>query len=365
MIEVVEMFRTKNIKPEEQIFHNVTINVYPKRIHFNKISYWKKNLRTLLSFRLLEKKYNKKLSEISLDEITDYLAGKRVLKIKDLSDSIKRNGVRVPMIVLEDGTLLDGNRRYFACNYLLKKSKEANKPVPLVLKSIPVWIIRNKDVNPILIQKILAEANFVDDHKVEWSADVSAKVIYDQFMSLKKAKLSKGKIYEELFDIYGVEKKTVDDYVDTIKLSFEFIKFASRKEKDRYREILQDKFLYFWEFKNKAYSKRLALDEDKEMPKLKKLFFKMMANDKFNNFKQVEPMIRSIRDGDTWKILTSSGGSKIDQIEAIYKEEKAIKSAEDKIRNFVRWLDKSDSSSFSRASYKLLGGLAEKLEKTT
>jgi len=355
------MISIKGIRPVKQLFHNIYINVYPKEVRFEKIAFWKYNLRTVLPFSLLEKEFNKELSQISLEDIADFLVEQRNLKIRDLAQSIERNGVRVPLIILKDGTLLDGNRRYFACYYLLKQTTAAGKHRPRALDCIPVWVIKNEDVDYKTKQKILAEANFVPDYKVEWTLDVKAKVIYDYYISCVKSKISREKIYKEILDVYSVDKSTVDAYVESVRLSKEFIKFAPRNQKDRYREILQDKFLYFWEFRDKAFTKTLNLNK-KEILALKKMFFTMLAHDRLKNYKQVEPMIRAIKDEYEWKMLTESSGSKIDQIEALYKEKKAIKSAEDKIRNFLRWLTHADASSFTKAAVKLIKSLGEKCQ---
>ena len=66
-------------------------------------------------------------------------------------------------------------------------------------------------------------------------------------------------------------------------------------------------------------------------------------------------MIKAVRDPYEWKLLIKSNGSKIAQVEAIYKEKKAIRSSEDKVRNFMRWLkDKAEPSLFTKATYVLL-----------
>ena len=349
------MIDISNIKPEKKLFHNEQIDVYPTSVPIEEIKFWKENLRTMLSFTLLEKRFKKKLPSISLNEIVDYLAEQRALKITKLAESIDKNGVRVPLIILEkDLTLLDGNRRYFACQYLLTKSQSENTRRPAVLDSIPVWVIKDKDINFRKQQKVLAEANFVPDYKVEWTLDVKARVIHSYFSDcIKKRGMSREAAYKEVEDVYGVESHTIDAYIGSIKLSLEFVKSAPPDEKNRYRQIVQDKFVYFWEFRDKTHTKKMGL-EVTEINELKKLFFIMMSTDRFKKMKQIEPMIRSIRDEYSWKILTDSSGSKIDQIEAMYMEQKAIRSAEDKIRNFQRWLSKYQISDFSSAAIKLL-----------
>ncbi|MDD4178648.1 MAG: hypothetical protein PHH14_01175 [Candidatus Margulisbacteria bacterium] len=359
---------TSRSRPEKKIFHNEKVDVYPTKVKFENISFWKENLRTMLSFELMAKEYKKPLAETSLEDITSYLSRKRSLELVPLAKSIKQNGVRIPLIILEDGTLLDGNRRYFACSYLLSKSKEEKGERPDILDNIPVWIIKKKDLTGKIREKILAEANFVPEYKVPWPLDVKAKVISDYFSLCIKNKMTKEAAYEEIFDVYGVEKKTVDDYYDTMRLTQEFIDSADKikadpLKKDKFREIVQEQFVYFWEFKNKSSVSTLALNAETELPELKKMFFSMMSNDRFKNIKQIEPMIRSFRDKYLWNLLIESNGSKIDQVEALYKEKKAIRSAEDKIRRFIQWLQEESINVLSKGAIKGLNELSDLCKK--
>ncbi|MBN1392459.1 MAG: hypothetical protein JW947_06620 [Sedimentisphaerales bacterium] len=346
-------------KSEKQLFHNEWLNVYPQQIGFKEIKFWPKNHRTELAFDIIEAQKGKSISKLTLAEITDFLTSRSDLKLVPLARSIEKNGVRVPMIVLDDGTLLDGNRRYFACSYISIEAKKQGKPEPDVLSKIPVWAIKTKDISDRTKQKILAEANFVEDFKVPWPLDVKAKIIDDFYKSRIREGVDKKKVYEEILDVYAVEKDEVDAYLDTIKLTKEFVSSATEKSKNKFRQIVQEQFLYFWEFRNKALRGRSPLDPQNELPKVKGLFFEMMQLQRFKNFKQVEPMIKSIRDKHAWGLLASSKGSKIDVIEALFKEEKAVKSAEDKIRNFLTWLrDKANHKRFKNTTFTLLEKLA-------
>jgi hypothetical protein len=348
------------ITPQKKLFHNARIDAYFKTVKFEDIEFWEDNYRTLLPFDLLKKDLKKKqLSQISSEKIISSIAEQKHLQIPKLADSIKRNGVKVPLIILEDGTLLDGNRRFFACGYLKAKYQEKEEARPNVLDEIPAWIIKNKDINKKLKLKILAEANFVSDYKVPWSLDVKAEVINDYYKACIEKGLSEEKAYEEIYDVFSVDSQQAKDYIDTLKLTQQFlVSGKAEAEKDRFREIVQENFVYFWEFRNKAMSGESALPVGK-LRESKRLFFTMMKNDRFKNMKQVEPMARAIHDELQWKLLVDSGGSKIDQIEAIYKEQKAIKSHEDKIRYFLNWLkrNKDDKGYFNSAAYKLLGEL--------
>ncbi len=75
-------------------------------------------------------------------------------------------------------------------------------------------------------------------------------------------------------------------------------------------------------------------------------------------------MIKAVRDPYEWKLLIKSNGSKIAQVEAMFKEQKAIRSSEDKTRNFLRWLqNKAEPSIFTKATYVLLGKLKNECAK--
>jgi len=355
---------TRGIQPQKQLFHNQRLDVYPTEVKFEDIVFWPENCRTILAFDILEAQNGKPLLHIPLDEISDFLAQRPDLQLIDLANSIRRNGVRVPLIVLDDGILLDGNRRYFACSYLRLDAQSKKQPRPEVLDHIPVWVIKSDAIDARTRFKILAEANYVRDFKVEWSLDVKAGVIHDYFQNCRNNnRLTEDETYDEIKDVFGEDKSKADAYIESVSLSQEFITSAPPEKKNEFRERVQGKFLYFWEFRNKAMRGRAALDPAKELPKVKKLFFKMIETDRFKNFKQVEPMIRAVRDEYSWELLASTQGSKIDQVEAIYKEQKAMRSAEDKLRNFLNWLRQADTQSFSKGAMKLLEELASLVSK--
>lgn len=355
---------TKGIKPEKRLFHNIKLDVYPKKISFEKIEFWRKNYRTILHIELLEAQKKKPISDLTTAEITDFLVARPELKLADLASSIEKNGVKVPLIILTNGLLLDGNRRYFACSHIFHKTKDKGLPIPEVLTEIPTFVIKMEDVDERIIQKILAEANFVQDYKVPWSLDVKAKVIADFYKSCIKNRRSSKEAYEEIQDVYSLKKTDVDAYIETMQLTDEFISGAAPTKQNDFRELVQSKFVYFWEFRDKALKGPSALDTKTELPRVKKLFFKMIATERFKNMKQVEPMIKSVRDPYLWNLLSKSQGAKMDIVEAITREQKAIKSAEDKVRNFLKWLKtKADPLTFTRATLTLLEKLVAECSK--
>lgn len=349
------------IIPKQRLFHNEKISTYELNVKFSDIKYWEGNLRTILAFEVLEAEKNRKLVDIPTEEITNFLVRRDELKLTELANSIKTNGVRTPLIILDDGTLLDGNRRYFACSYLNNMSPKSEE-VEKILSEIPVHIIKSDEIEDKQKNKILAEANYVDDLKVPWSADVKAKVISDYYKYLLNTGLTEQDVFAEIKNVYSLDKSEVKAYVETIQLTEEYLDQAKNdiQRKFKLREQVLKKFVYFWEFRNKAQNGRSALDSD-ELLNVKPIFFNMMENGFIRNVKQVETIARAYRDTDLWDILVESNGAKIDLVQAVLQEEKAIKSSEDKVRNFLRWLGKQDTNKFTKATINLLEQLSEKV----
>ncbi len=192
---MAKKIKIKGKKPKQHLFHNEWLDVYPQDVDFKDIEYWPKNLRTLLDFDLLKQEKGKNIEKLALKEITGFLVQRPDLKLGKLAKSIEVNGVRVPLIILENGRLLDGNRRFFACSHIFHKPKSEEFD-PKVLTNIPAFIIKTKDINERIEQKILAEANFVDDFRVRWPLQVRANVISKFYHECKKRKMTPKEIIE-------------------------------------------------------------------------------------------------------------------------------------------------------------------------
>lgn len=357
-VERMKKIDIQGIEPTKQLFHNEWIDVYPKKVSFDEITYWPQNLRTILAFEMLEAATKKPLKDISRKEITHYLAAQPEIKLPDLAASIKKNGVRVPLIILNDGTLLDGNRRYFACSLLqLQSGADA-------VLEIPAWVIKKDAITDIQKKKILAEANFVSDYKVDWPLDVKAKVVSELYHDCIGRGLLEEDAYHEINDIYGQSKSDVKAYVETVSLTQEYVDRAGEdvERKFQLRHQVLMKFVYFWEFRNKALRGRGALD-DNELKEVRPLFFTMIENKSFNNLKQIEPMIRSCRQASWWQMLTESQGRRIEQVDVLFRETKAIRSAEDKVRNFLKWLEAADTPQLSDNARRLLDEVKTTIDK--
>jgi ParB-like chromosome segregation protein Spo0J len=347
---------TPNNKAQRKLFHNEWINVYPTTLPLDEIDFWKKNNRTIFTFERLCRLKGKELNKLSIEEITRFVAERDIHKLQVLADSIGRNGVQVPLIIRDDGKLLDGNRRYFACQWLKIQCAERGKEPPESLSQIPVQVIRKADLKDTLELKILAEANFIPDLKVAWPLDAQARAVeeyYHQFRKDKKADHETALV--EVVAVFGITRQRAMDLLDTLELTKTFIaEGADEDEKIRRREIVEDQFVYHWEFRNKAMKGSGALNALTELDDVKKVFFQYMAMGRDNpikNVKQIEPLVRAKRDPTAWSLLKESKGAKLPIVVSMMNEKKEVRKAEDKIRVFLAWLKETDDLTAKAKTY--------------
>lgn len=338
---------TPNNRAQRKLFHNEWVNVYPRTLPLDEIHFWKENNRTIFTFERLCRLRNVKLNKLSIEDITQFVAEQDTHKLQTLAESIGRNGVQVPLIIRDDGKLLDGNRRYFACQWLKMQCIERNEVLPEFFSRIPVLVIRKADLKDTLELKILAEANFIPDLKIPWPLDAQARAVHDYYRRFRKTKKAdREAALAEIVSVFGIKRQRAIDLMDSLKLTKRFIAGGAKTdERIRRRAIVEEKFVYFWEFLNKAMKGRGAYTVPSELNEIRALFFRLMAkgvDNPIKNVKQVEPLAQARRDPIAWRILRESNGEKLSVVVSIVNEKKEVRKAEDKIRVFLSWLKDAD-----------------------
>jgi hypothetical protein len=101
-------------------FHGRRIQVWEGIANVTKINGWVDNPR--LDIELKRFKNDNAGRKPTNDEILNIMVTVKEFNIKTLADDLRDNGVRQPIIVSNDGRLLDGNRRYFATLYWFLKT---------------------------------------------------------------------------------------------------------------------------------------------------------------------------------------------------------------------------------------------------
>jgi hypothetical protein len=143
-------------------------------------------------------------------------AGKRN-KLVLLAEDIRVNGVRTPLVVNYQRKLLDGNRRYFACYYLLKTAPQGvDDPDRGNFTTVPIWVLPSA-ADEQVEDLIVTELNFNDDWKVEWPYSVKARHLYrDAF--------EKGLSTDVLQKKYRTwSKSRIDQVLKAAQLAHEFV----------------------------------------------------------------------------------------------------------------------------------------------
>ncbi|MDP3742717.1 MAG: ParB/RepB/Spo0J family partition protein [Methylotenera sp.] len=351
----------ENIQPQKKLFHNQLMDVYPTELPLDRIDFWKDNNRTIFTFEKLRRIKKKELEDISIIEIANFIADQDIHKLQILASSIKRNGVQVPLVIRDDGKLLDGNRRYFACHLIKAEYENSKIPVPEFFKKIPVLVIKKEDLTSTTELKILAEANFIPDLKVSWPLDAQARAVEDFYNEVILRVTEHEAALAEVVSIFGINRQRVVDLLDTLKLTKSFIcETDDEEERIKRREIVEEKFVYFWEFLNKAMKGRGAFNNPTELSEVRNMFFGLIGKGRdtpIKNVKQVEPLVQAKRNETAWKMLGEAEGSKLSVVVSMVNDKKESRKDEDIIRVFNAWL--KDAKNFSPHAKELLKEVIE------
>jgi hypothetical protein len=227
------------------------------------------------------------------------------------------------------------------------KCESAKEAIPAFLKNIPVHVIRKTDLrDPTLELKILAEANFISDLKVAWSHDAQARAVDQYYWSIRRRKhLDHATALEDVHKVFGIERTRASDYLEVLKLTKRFIRGGKGiAEQLGRREIVEERFVYFWEFLNKAMKGRGAIIDSADLDDVQGMFFSLMAkrpDSPLKNIKQVEPLIQAKRIKAAWSLLKESNGAKLPLVISMVNERRDIRKSEDKIRLFLVWLQEA------------------------
>lgn len=326
-----------------RIFHRTPVPVIEGRVKLRDIHGWVDNERTSVMVKEFEHDHGRKPNNVEMYKLL--LKNDTEFKIKELARNIAHNGVRVPIILDDDGTLLDGNRRYFASLHLLQTNEEqADNYSTIDAMVLP------RGVDPDMKRKIIVEMNFVDDGKIEWSSYVRATSVYREWEEIQD--------YRKLADRFGWTVAKIKETIETMDIVQEFIAFHSEKgdEGDEHKRLgdamkaelkAAEHYVLFWEARNK-FADKLHADLD-----FKEWFFEAMAFDAIKGITQVRPLADSWQDqqarGELLKtnvvgvqraitiVQAKQRGLDVVGVEDLDETMKREK-VEKKIRDFAKWL---------------------------
>lgn len=341
-------------KPRYEIryFHRRKIEVWSGYVRTKNINGWVNNVRIDLFVKKWKRDNGGALP--TNDDILHWmlrdqnaLADGREFELSSLAESIVKNGVRQPIVITSEGTLLDGNRRYFAALMKLREAeKTGDKAIQAMVGQLPSYVL-SPACSPDDLDAVLVEENFVDHCRREWPNFIKATKVYEAYKDMLMTNASKPAAVSQLVERFGRSKSRIEGWIKMMDFIDEFHNYHSteddetgRKPKDEY-EIKwksQKYFEYFDELSKPQVVKALTGD-----PEFRDKVFERLYDEDFVNFVQIRklPAVLSDRRARDKFMLGNGVDAVKEAIEWVTVTGIAKKAMDnnDRITSFKRFLD--------------------------
>lgn len=304
-------------KPRHEVryFHNRRVEGWSGYVKTEQIVGWVDNIRIALFVERWKRDNGGAVP--TNEEILDWMVNDQYdeFALQELAENIVKNGVRQQIVIEADGTLLDGNRRYFASLHKLRESeKKGDANAKQMVSQLPAFVMSPASSREDL-DAVLVEENFVDDCRREWPNFIKAQRVFETYKELKEDGHTRASAIEMLVERYGKKKAHIDRWIRMMNYIAEFHDFHSTTDeetgqvaKDEFdiKWRSQERFEYFDEL-TKAEVAR-TLDNDPEFRD--KVFERLYAKD-FKNFTQIRKLPAIAKDArarDKFMLVEGSAG---------------------------------------------------------
>ncbi len=171
---------------ETRHFNGIQIPIYRTEGDVSEIKGWVENPRIDMILKRWRNARHRSVDvfpddDEMLDLMLDYDDGS--FAIPELGEDVKRNGVREPIIVTWDGTLIDGNRRKFAVMWALSDRGGATNEQLHLLGRTPMFVLP-EGAPELHKQSIITQENYAESLKKEWPQVVTNGRIYRRYQEL-------------------------------------------------------------------------------------------------------------------------------------------------------------------------------------
>jgi hypothetical protein len=335
-------------KPRQEVryFHNRKVDGWSGYVKTAKITGWVDNVRIALFVEKYKRDHGD--TDPTNDEILDWMVNDpyNEFALQGLAESIVKNGIRQQIVVQADGTLLDGNRRYFASLYKLRESeRKGDASSKQMVSQLPVFVT-GPSATAADLDAVVVEENFVDDCRRPWPNFIKAQHVFRKYQELKEDGFNKTTAIAQLLEHFGEKRSQIDRWIRMMNYIEEFQDFhvtgdeeLGHDPKDEYdvKWRSQERFEYFDEL-TKPEVKRI-LEADAEMRD--KVFERLYAKD-FKSFAQIRKIPAISKDSRARdKFMVGDGAEAVEdaiQWVTITGAAKRAMDVQDRIMSFAKFL---------------------------
>lgn len=348
-------------------FHHRRVDGWSGYVKTTDVQGWVNNVR----IDLFVQKWKRDHSGVAPtnDEILNWMITdpNKEFKLQDLGESIVKNGVRQQIVIKADGTLLDGNRRYFASLFRLREAQRTGDTnSEQMVTHLPAFVL-SPACTDADYEAVLVEENFVDDCREPWPNFIKAQRVFETFKDLTDRGHSRSAAINSIVENFGKPKAQIERWIKMMNHIEDFHLFHSEVDegsgieaKDEYdiKWKSQKYFEYFDELTKTDVVK--ALDADTE---LRDKVFERLFDDDFRNFKQIRslPAISAdVRAREKFMLLDGKAAvdDAIEWVSVVGLTKKALQ-VNDRIIGFAKFLGSLTANDIDRLDVPSIQALQE------
>ena len=289
--------------------------------------------------------------------------------IQDLGEDVKRNGVREPIVVTWDGTLIDGNRRKLAVMWALSDKGGSTNEQHLLLGRIPMLVL-SVEASDAQKQSIVIQENYAESLKKQWSPVVTNGRIYQRYQELSARLPNEREVairqrVREEFPRFSTTD--IRNRVATWNLIEEFRADYSDEDEDDLEARINKSFNYFLQAHDTYRNKSIFSEPD-----FKELLFRGIQQELFPSFASVRRLDEIYRDPRATEIFLEGEGlsgtglrSNFDRATAVANHEEATKNLtlEKRLESLIESLNNLTSEELAKIPAAMRSRLETALQR--
>ena len=295
-------------------FNGVPVNMREGFVSIEALRLWDRNPRSTLHTEEFSELNNGRtpdndeLYKLVTGQIQLPGSGKRdPFSLRPLARSIARKGVERAIIGTDEGTILDGNRRW-AASMLVIEDREFSAEEKERARWVRVWKL-DADATRDQIEAVVVALNFEPDLKEPWPEYVKARrvtTLYDDLCERKGERLSSAgrrEIRREVAKQFAITMQEVTRYVNMVRWAEDFQDYHADQgeESGKVRHRTNEIFQWFYEIDaGRGHEKlRTHIEADENV---RAITYDLMY-DVLDSGAQVRALHKVVPDPDAWALV--------------------------------------------------------------